>query len=173
LVVPQHWSTPGASHVVAGTSTSAQTRKPPGKISTHFEPGHCASLLQSPEPDGAPPAPLVTLLLVVPPLVAEPLATLLVALAPPLPDVPALEPPVPAAPVVSPLVVAVVEAPPAPVGAFEPPQPAHVSTVRAVQVKIRITVTSGHRCADPAEIQADRRIRAADPAFATEARGVI
>jgi hypothetical protein len=175
MVLPQHASKPGWLHVVASTSLSAQTRKPPGKISTHFEPGHCASALQSPAPVGAPPAPLLLAPLVVelpaPPAEAvDPLDPLL----PPDPPVPV---PVPVAappiPVVAPLALPVASAPPEPAGPIELPQPAHVSTVRVVQVKNRITVSSGHRRADPPEIQGDRRCWARRPPFPADARGVI
>jgi hypothetical protein len=93
--------------------------------------------------------------------------------APPVPAVLVLDaPPVPAALVVV-APVAVVPAPPPPVGLTEPPQPAHVSTVRAAQGKNRIAVSSGHRRADPAEIQGDRGHRPARPPFPADARGVI
>jgi len=169
MVLPQQASKSGWLHVVASTSTSAQTRKPPGKIATHFDPGHCASALQSPEPDGAPPEPLLAPLVLdaVVELPAPP-ADAVVALDPPLPPVPvaALETSVVAA-------VAVPVEPPAPEGPTELPQPAHVSTVRVVQVKNRIVVSSGHRRANPPEIQADRRCRARGSPFLADARGVI
>jgi hypothetical protein len=165
MMLPQHSSTPFALHIVAGTSTSAQTRKPPGKISTHFDPGHCASVLQSPEPIDAPPAPLLVL----------PAVALVLLLAD---DVDPLEVPLPPLPVVVALVVVLPvppapPAPPVPAGVTEPPQPAHVSMVRAVKVKNRILVSSRHRRADPAEIQADRRDPAVRSPFLAEARGVI
>jgi hypothetical protein len=173
----QHASIPGWLQVVASTSTSAQTRKPPGKIATHFEPGHWASALQSPAPVGAPPAPLLLLLLALlvvelpaPPADAvDPLDPLL----PPLPPVPVpvAAPPIP---VVDPVALAlpVASALPEPVGPTELPQPAHVSTVRVVQVKNRIPVSSGHRRADPPEIQGDRRCPARCEPFPADAGGV-
>jgi hypothetical protein len=165
----QQASRPGWAQVVASTSTSAQTRKPPGKIATHFEPGHCASALQSPAPVGAPPAPLLLAPLVPDAVVELP--------APPADAVVALDPPLPveavalASPVVVEVVVEVV--PPEPVGPTELPQPAHVSTVRVVQVKNRITVSSGHRRADPPEIQADRHRQGCGWPFLADALGVI
>jgi hypothetical protein len=163
MVLPQQASNPGWLHVVASTSTSAQTRKPPGKIATHFEPGHCASVLQSPAPAAAPPAPVLALLLAPEAVVELP--------APPADAVVVLPPPLPVALLESADVVAAV-APPEPVGATELPQPAHVSTVRVVQVKNRITISSGHRRADPPEIQADRRRQARGWPFLADARGM-